>query len=185
MIDYVLAQTDDELRQVLDLQSRYHSAVLPTEESRKNGFLTVKHDFSLLKEMNEAARHIIAKDADKVVAYALVMLPSFREKIPILDPLFERLGQIMYRSKPIAEYSYYVMGQVCVHEDYRGRGIFAGLYAKHHSAYAHQFDCCVTEIATRNTRSVKAHQNVGFETVHTFTDDTDEWNVVVWGWAAY
>ncbi|HMQ49059.1 MAG TPA: GNAT family N-acetyltransferase [Saprospiraceae bacterium] len=182
MIDFVLAQTDDELQQVLDLQALYHSSVLPTEELRKNGFLTVKHDFPLLKDMNEAARHIIAKDAGKVIAYALVMLPSFREKIPILDPMFERFEQIEYRSKAIAGYNYYVMGQVCVQEGYRGRGIFAGLYNKHRVAYANQFDCCVTEISTRNLRSIKAHQNVGFEHVYTFKDETDEWNVVVWDW---
>jgi len=38
----------------------------------------------------------------------------------------------------------------------------------------------VTEIATRNHRSNNAHKRVGFVTINTFRDETDEWNVVAW-----
>ncbi|MGI8582907.1 MAG: hypothetical protein ACR2KX_11945 [Chitinophagaceae bacterium] len=35
-------------------------------------------------------------------------------------------------------------------------------------------------IKTKNYRSQKAHEKVGFITIHTYNDALDEWNVVAW-----
>jgi hypothetical protein len=77
---------------------------------------------------------------------------------------------------------YYVMGQICVAENYRGQGVFDGLYQKHREKYSSQFDLLITEVSKRNTRSMKAHERVGFKTVHSFRDHTDEWNIILWDW---
>jgi L-amino acid N-acyltransferase YncA len=94
--------------------------------------------------------------------------------------MFEKFESLQWKNKSLNDYTYYVMGQICVDKQYRGQGLFDALYQKHKEVYSKQFDLIVTEIATRNHRSINAHKRVGFETIDTFTDDTDEWNVVAW-----
>jgi RimJ/RimL family protein N-acetyltransferase len=44
------------------------------------------------------------------------------------------------------------------------------------------YDFVITEIAVRNQRSTRAHERVGFQTMHTFSDAiaNEDWNVVIW-----
>ena len=43
-----------------------------------------------------------------------------------------------------------------------------------------EYDLCVTEIATRNQISVRAHEKMGFEPISTYSDDREEWVIVAW-----
>jgi hypothetical protein len=173
---------DEDVRQVLALQQANLPANISAETAASQGFVTVQHNFELLKKMNDAIPQVIARDGENVVGYALVMLPEFQEMIPVLQPMFAMFDRIEYRQRKIATYDYYVMGQVCVAEGYRGTGIFDQMYLKHRELYSQRFDFCITEIAARNVRSQKAHERVGFKTIHTFEDETDLWNIVLWNW---
>ena len=181
-IEYTTIANDADIRQVLTLQQANLPANISAETASSQGFVTVQHNFVLLQEMNEAIPQVIAKDGETVAGYALVMLPSFQEMIPVLQPMFAMFRDINSHGKKISEYNYYVMGQICVGEDYRGQGVFDGMYQQHKALFADQFDFCVTEIATRNARSLRAHRRVGFETVHQFQDETDHWEIVIWDW---
>jgi GNAT superfamily N-acetyltransferase len=181
-IHFTTITTDDDIRQVLALQQANLSTQVTADVAQSQGFVTVQHNFDLLKAMNEAIPQVIAKDGDSVVGYALVMLSSFQDLIPVLKPMFLMFEHIDYKGKKLVDYQYYVMGQVCVAEGYRGMGVFDGLYQQHRELYRHRFDFVATEIATRNTRSIRAHQRVGFQTIHTFQDETDHWEIVVWDW---
>jgi hypothetical protein len=182
-VRFTTIQDDDDIQQVLALQRANLSSQVSAEVAVSQGFVTVQHDHELLKKMNEAIPQVIAKNGDQVVGYALVMLPSFQDLIPVLKPMFLLFDKIVYLGRNIASYRYYVMGQVCVAEGHRGAGIFDGMYAQHRELYRPQFDFVVTEIASRNTRSIRAHQRVGFETIHRFQDATDHWEVVLWDWS--
>lgn len=172
----------DELQQILDLQQLYLSGQNDSAEEKEQGFVTVKHSFNVLKQMHELSPSVIVKDGDKVIAYALVMTKECQNFIPVLVPMFKSFSKILYNKQPLPSYSYYVMGQVCVHKDYRGMGVFHMLYQHHRELFSKQFDFVLTEIATRNTRSIRAHEKVGFKTIHTFRDTTDEWAIVLWDW---
>ena len=176
------AKTRDELKEILILQEKNHRDTLSNGNGWEDGFLSLKHELALMEKMNVVAPQIIAKAENKVVAFALVMPESFKTEVPVLKPLFEILKDTSYKGKKIISHNYYVMGQICVAKEYRAMGIFDSLYAKHKEIYSKQFALCVTEIATRNKRSMKAHQRVGFEIIHTFRDSLDEWNIVVWDW---
>jgi hypothetical protein len=177
-----LAETEDELNQILSLQSLNLFNAVSAEERKSNGFVTVKHNIELLTKMNNAARQIIAVDNGIVVGYALVMLKEFSEMIPVLTPMFEMFDTISYKNKKLSSYKFYVMGQICIDETHRGHGIFEKLYLKHKEVYANVFDICLTEISESNARSMRAHEKVGFKTVHSFKDKTDQWNIVLWDW---
>jgi hypothetical protein len=174
------AKTEDELAQILQLQQAYHVSSLSVEDANRDGFVTVMHSMDLLRKMNLAASQVIAKDGAKVIGYALVMLKSFSDMIPVLQPMVNRLSTVTYRGKTVTDYSFYIMGQICVAENYRGKGVFDSLYEKHKELYGSSYDLCVTSVSTRNKRSMSAHERVGFETVLTFRDQTDEWNILVW-----
>jgi GNAT superfamily N-acetyltransferase len=182
-IHYGTAATEEDLHQILSLQRANHASTLSHVQADRDGFVTVMHSFELLKQMNDATPQVIAKDGDRVVGYALVMLKSFGNLIPVLQPMVNRLSTIQNGSKKITDCAFYIMGQICVDEAYRGKGIFDLLYSKHKELYQSRFELCVTSVSRRNKRSMRAHERVGFTTVQTFQDLTDEWNILVWQWS--
>lgn len=182
MVTFTTAQTQEELEEILALQAINLSTSVSRREAQEQGFVTVHHDYPTLAAMNEPYAHIIAKAEDKVVGYALVMLPAFGDQIEVLTPMFQKINQLSFKGQSLQKMSYFVMGQVCIAKAYRGLGIFKGLYNTMRTKMSPHFDCIITEVATRNTRSARAHEKVGFETIHTFEDATDEWAVIAWDW---
>lgn len=177
-----LAENDTELQQILSLQQENLLINLSADEQKDQGFVTLHHTLSLLQQMHKLAPNVIVKDGHKLVGYALTMAPGCRRLVSGLEPMFRLLDTLYYKEKLIADLSYYVMGQVCVDKNYRGQGVFQLLYDFHRKSYAATYDALITEIATRNHRSLRAHEKVGFEIIHTHRDELDEWAVVLWDW---
>ena len=68
------------------------------------------------------------------------------------------------------------MGQICIDKSYRGQGIFSELYQEMAKRMNGDFDYIITEIASRNHRSLRAHQKIGFETIKTYQiENEEEW----------
>ena len=180
-LEYTTLATNQEIEQLLALQQSNLPNNISPDEALAQGFVTVEHDFELMKAMNDAEAHIIAKDGEAVVGYCLVMLESFQDRIPVLQPMFDLFATLHYKEKPLSNYNFFVMGQVCVDKAYRGQGVFDGMYAALGETYGDKYDFVITEIATRNIRSIKAHQRVGFELLHQYTDPRGEaWDIVLW-----
>lgn len=173
-----------EIFGILTLQQQNLRSKLSQKTIESQGFVTVEHDFEVLKAMNDAQPSVIAKDKDKVVGYCLSMLPQFRNDIPILSGLFDTIDMIKYEGKLLKDYPYFVMGQVCVDKDYRGIGLFDRMYEHLREAFSDKFELCVTDISSKNIRSLKAHARVGFKAIHEFFEDAldENWIVVVWDW---
>jgi len=182
MIQASLTNTTQDLQQILRLQEENHARNISETELRSQGFVTLRHDIKILEQMHNLAPSVIIKEDNNVVAYALTMLQECRQLIPDLEPMFALLDGLSWNGKPLSDHSFYVMGQVCVAKEYRGQGLFDELYRHHKKIYQRQFDLIITEIATRNHRSIRAHERVGFKTIHTHLDELDEWAVVGWDW---
>lgn len=174
---YKRASTLDELEQIRTLQLQNSSQNISSEEKLQEGFVTVQHSVDLLEQMNSACAHIIAKDNDAVVGFALVMLSGFRNEIKALIPMFERIDELVPKDK-----TYVVMGQICVDKDYRKQGIFRGLYHFYREELQHQFDYLITEVAAINLRSMQAHEAIGFKIIDTYNEDGIVWNIILWDW---
>ncbi len=174
--------TDDELKQILLLQQQNLRGTNTALIEQEQGFVTVSHTPEALQKMHALEPSIIVKDNNALAGYALVMLKECSNLVPELVPMFDGLGNIIYKGKPLSQYRFYVMGQICVAAAYRGLGVFDMLYRQHRASLAHKYDFIITEIATRNTRSMRAHQRVGFETLQIHSDELDEWAVVIWDW---
>lgn len=182
MLNSTTVNSLKELEQIITLQRANLVGTLPAQEMKEQGFVTVSHTLEMLEQMHELAPSVIIKDNDSVVAYALVMLRECRTLVPALEPMFDNFDKAEWKGRPLKEQSFYVMGQVCVDKAYRGQGLFDQLYQKHKEVYSQRFNVLTTEIATRNHRSLRAHERVGFKTINVYRDELDEWAVVGWGW---
>lgn len=176
-IIYKRASTLDELEQIRTLQLQNSSHNITSEEKLQEGFVTVQHTVALLQQMNSTCAHIIAKDNNIVVGFALVMLSSFRNEIKVLIPMFERIDGLIPKDK-----TFLVMGQICVDKNYRKQGIFRGLYHFYREELQHEFDYLITEVAAINLRSMQAHEAIGFKIIDTYEEDRIIWNIMLWDW---
>jgi len=180
MIQYTSVRTEKDLQQILQLQLANLPKNISAAEAKNQGFVTVHHSLEILHAMNRPHPHIIAKEANHVIGYALVMLQKFKDTIPVLKPMFHKINSLSFHDQPLSTINYFVMGQVCVDKNYRGQGVFNGLYQQMRKEMAPLFDCIITEIATRNTRSMRAHQKVGFEVISIYSTEQEEWAIVGW-----
>eukprot|EP00977_Amphora_coffeiformis_P003967 scaffold795_cov187-Amphora_coffeaeformis.AAC.8 len=223
-VEFAVTCTDQELQEILDLQTANRSENLTREELESQGFVTARHDLQVLRKMHQEYPHVIAKtkktkkknDDDTnlqqqqhVIGYALCMMKSAEVLVPTLSGLFQNIenSTTRYQGKVLVNqsihgkddddnqhhgdnhnhnycyyYKYFVMGQVCVHKDYRGKGIFQGLYQHMKQVMAPHFHGVVTSISTRNQRSLRAHAKVGFSIFHEYSTKEEDWKLVVWDW---
>ena len=184
-LEYTVVSQPHEVDLILALQAENHRDQVDAATAASDGFTSVRHDPAVLQAMNRAHPSAIATSGDRLAGYCLMMPQSFRDQVPILQPMFRLLERLQWRGRPLAgDPRWFVMGQVCVARDFRGMGVFDGIYHQLRATYAPQFDLTVTEISQRNPRSLRAHRRVGFETLHVYLDpEADEtWEVVVWDW---
>jgi hypothetical protein len=182
MLQPALVSDKEELQQILLLQQENLLANISEEERKAQGFVTMHHDLVVLEQMHSLSPSVIIKDNDKVVAYALTMLRECRQLMPGLKAMFNLFDRLEWENKPLNNYRFYVMGQICVAKEYRGLNLVNELYRYHKKIYHSQFDLFITEISTRNHRSIRAHEKAGFKTIHTHRDHLDEWAIVGWDW---
>lgn len=182
MLVTTLVSTPNELQQIHELNQLNLRQNVSAEERQQEGFVSWLYNVELLEQMHQLAPSVIVKDGNDVVGYALATLPEARVFHHDLEEMFQGLEAVNYKGLPLFSYRFYCMGQICVAKEYRGLGLVNSMYQKHRQVYSPQYDFLLTEISTRNPRSQKAHEKVGFQTIHTRMDAMDEWNVVVWEW---
>jgi len=184
-VEYTLVRGPRDVEQILALQAENHRDTVDAATAQSDGFTSVRHEPAVLQAMNRAHPSAIAVAGDVVAGYALMMPQQFRDRVPLLEPMFSLFDRLEWRGAPLAgNPRWFVMGQVCVARAFRGQGVFDGVYHQLRDAYAPQFDFVLTEVSQNNKRSLRAHRRVGFETLHVYRDPAadDTWEVVVWDW---
>lgn len=185
MVFYTTASTDQDLEEILELQVANRPETLSDEELQKEGFVSARHDLSLLQAMNSPHQHVIAKDAEdgKVIGYTLCLLRTFDiDRIPILNGLVKVIESASHRDKSVKDWNYVVMGQVCIDKNHRGKGLFPDLYTMMRKTLSPHFDCIVTSVSDRNPRSLRAHAKVGFQSIHGYSSHGEDWEILLWDW---
>src|SRR6476659_854349 len=142
--------TNEELQQIIQLSYQNLRTKISEEEKNSQGFVSWNYSFELLQKMNAQYPHVVVKDNNKVIGYALVALKEARDFHPALQQMIIDLEPLVYKGRKLSAYKYYVMGQICVDKGYRGKGIFKMLYLKHKTLFEKNYDFVVTEISTGN-----------------------------------
>lgn len=181
-ICYTTASTEADLQGILDLQKQNLPTALTTEEINSQGFVTVVHSLADLKKLNGFEHHVIAKQANEVIAYLLAMTEASQSDIPVLMPMFDAFRKVPFAGKTVSEFDYIVVGQVCVGKPYRGLGILDNCYRFYKETFQKKYAFAITEIDSRNLRSLNAHGRIGFEEVFRYTANEVEWVIVLWDW---
>ncbi|WP_236972872.1 GNAT family N-acetyltransferase [Membranihabitans marinus] len=176
------ARSKKDLQEILTLQGENLTTAISHDERKREGFVTVRHSLLDLEKMNISSSQIVVDGHDQMAGYLLSMRPELKMVIPTLIPMFLLFDKVVYNGRVLSDYRYVVGGQVCIAKSYRGRGLLSEMYHYMKSSFEHQFDLCITEIATDNLRSMKGHEKIGFEIIHQYQDGDINWNIVVWDW---
>jgi len=179
-LTYHRVTTDEELNGILKLQEQNLKEVLSADDKSKEGFVTLKHTFDMLKLMNDKCAHCIAKYDDKVVGYALSMKQDFKKDIPLLVPMFIEIDNALFEKN--TRLNYIAMGQICIDKNHRGQGIFRGLYNFMKDELSKEYDAIITEVDVLNARSSQAHKAVGFEILKNYSSNNQDWELIIWNW---
>ena len=179
-ITFEVASTTAHFEQILELQKQNHFSSISEENQLNEGFVFAAHSLPLLQLMAANAPQVIALFGEKVVGYNLAMTSTMENVLPSLIPMFQEFKKWNYDSLPLMDYHFIVGGQVCVDKDFRGRGLIGSLYRQTKNLVGKNYQLCVTEISTRNVKSLKAHQKIGFEVLGVYNDGVEDWNLVVW-----
>lgn len=183
MIAYTTAKTDEDIQSIIELQKHNLPQNLTEEQMHSQGFVTVVHSFEALHKMNSIEQSIVATNNDEIIGYLLAMTPASKSDIPVLVPMFDAFDNVVYDQKKISGYTYIVVGQVCIAEGWRGKGILDDCYTAYKNHFKSKYEFAITEINSTNKRSIKAHERIGFKLVHSYSDPEGvEWNVVLWDW---
>lgn len=172
-IIYKKATSDEELHQILALQSINLPTLISEEIKQREGFVTVQHTFEILKTMNNKCAHTIAKSNEKVIGYALSMVKDFKEDIDVLKPMFQHIDDHL-----APKVNYIVMGQVCIDSAFRGKSVFRGLYSAMKANLKEEYDIIVTEVDKKNTRSLNAHYAIGFTELFAYHSNNQDWILI-------
>ena len=183
MIIYTTSRNKADLKGIYALQKANLKKNLSEQEIESDGFVTIDHNLETLEKLNAVESHIIAIDDGEIIGYVLAMTKKSKYDIPIIFPMFEEFEKITYEGKLVSEYEYMVVGQTCVHKNYRGKGIIENCFRVYKETFANRYDFSITEIALTNHRSRNAHKKVGFKEIHSYIDlNQTEWVIVVWDW---
>jgi hypothetical protein len=173
MIEYVAAAGGKDYQQMLALQQRNHVDT-PGVAGGADGFVSLAYTAATLELVRGPHHHVLAKSGGEVAGYALVMLREHGDLFPELGPMFDVADQAL-GTRP-----YFVMGQVCVAQAYRGQGVFDGLYHALRTQMRAHFPLVVTEVSRANPRSLRAHERIGLRALG--TDPASPWVVLAWDW---
>jgi len=182
MLTARLVHTEKEIEKIAALSSANLSGNISAETKAKEGFVSWVYTPEILEVLHAVAPSVIVMDGDTLAGYALTLTPDSLEAYPAALPTYEHASTLIHNGRPLGRQRFYLMGQICIAEPYRGQGLVGALYEGHRRFYHHQYDLLLTEISTANPRSLKAHQKVGFQVIDTHHDADGHWDVVLWDW---
>jgi len=180
----VIKQVTDfsELEGIRNLQEVNLKRNLTEEEAVLEGFVTAEYTIEFLARLHQLVPSVIAKEEDRVVGYAIAASTAIRKEHDLLGDLINNIDGIIYNDHLLKDSRYIVVGQLCVARDYRGLGLVRQMYNHFKSYLSSDYDYCLTDVASDNPRSLKAHLKSGFHVVDTLHYGGVNWDIVLWDW---
>ena len=182
MITIKLVSEESELEGISQLQKLNHYQYIDKPEALSQGYVSAEYPINFLKEMHHAHPSVIAKHGKAVIGYALVSPKSIRHSHALLGELFDVVDTVNFKGTLLKDSNYVAVGQLCVAKEFRGKGISKLLYNHFKENLSNKFDYCITDVATNNAPSLKAHLSTGFEIVDSQVYGGIHWHIVLWDW---
>ncbi|WP_448520160.1 N-acetyltransferase family protein [Rhodoflexus sp.] len=168
-----------DLQQIIDLQRANLRENISQAAQQAQGFVVARYDIPFLQRLYAAEPPVVAYDDEKVVGYCLPMPLDVAATSAFLQSTADIIAKLSYEGKPLTDWRYCLMGQICIAESHRGAGLFDKLYFAMRDQLKGRYDLVVTEVSYRNQRSMRAHQRIGYKIIHSYDHD-ERWAVVAW-----
>lgn len=182
MIQFSRVKSHSDLVKIKALQNENLRSLISETEASDQGFLTAEYSLSFLEKMNNACPSVIAKENDSLIGYCLAAVQSIRGDHELLEDLFAKIDETLYKEQVLKYSNYVVVGQLCVKRNFRGRNIAQGLYSHFKTSLSPDFEYCITDIQQTNKRSIHTHLKAGFEIIGSLTFNSEPWVMVLWDW---
>ena len=173
----------EELTGVLALHQENYFKNISKEESLAEGFVTAEYDGKSLQLMHTLCPSVIAKDGEEVVGYVLAVTKEFYGHNKLLDQLFDSIDKLNFEGQALVDQNYILCGQLCVKKGHRGQGIARKMYEYYRDEMHNQYPYCITDVASSNPRSVKAHSKTGFQVIDSTSYDGVKFDIILWDWS--
>lgn len=137
---------------------------------KSNGFVTtnITEEQMAALILNENGV-TIAKDGDKIVAFALAASWKFWSVWPFFVNMIKELPKFSFEGESLSTENTYQYGPVCVDSAYRGSGVFEQVFAASLASMKDRYPLMATFINMVNPRSYAAHtRKAGMEEVGRF-----------------
>lgn len=159
--------TKQDIPAVLALLKANHADNV-TDKSQ--GFVTTNMTEQQMAALIEQENGVtIAKDGDKVVAFALAASWKFWSEWPFFAYMIQELPKFSFEGQQLTTKNSYQYGPVCVDHAYRGRGVFEKVFFASLSSMRDRYPIMATFINQINPRSYAAHtRKVGMTEVGRF-----------------
>ncbi|WP_369753101.1 GNAT family acetyltransferase [Flavobacterium sp. WC2409] len=142
---------------VLSLQELYLVSNL-TEAEKQFGFVTTPFTIAQLTQVIENKGLFIAKDNQKVIAYIFAESWAFFNQWPIFNYMSSLFPNLTFQDfNPITTTNSFQYGPICIHADYRGKGLIKPLFEFMRSHIVERYPLALTFINKKNIPSLKAH----------------------------
>lgn len=170
---------EEDLADILRLQQENLGQNISEAEKEKQGFVSLETPEKLLREILDQEGITVARINGKVVGYLMPMSVEQCKQALLLHPFIEKFETVKFENKPLNEYRYCILGQVCVDKQYRGKGILEKLYEELKSRLAKKYDIGISEIGANNPRSLHVHlDKLGFKITEQYTAQGKDWYIV-------
>lgn len=146
-----------------------HVDYMPQEE-RINGFVTTNMtDEQLTRLIVEQNGVTIAKDGDRVLAFAFAAPWEFWKEWPFFANMISILEQYQFRGVTLTTANTYQYGPICLDKSVRGSGTFEKVFFASLATMADRYPIMATFVNQANPRSYTAHsRKAGMDTAGTF-----------------
>jgi L-amino acid N-acyltransferase YncA len=157
----------DDFEKMVPLQNQNLATAL-SDDQKSDGFLSAAFTAEQFKRMSESVAVVVALDATDVIGFVCASTAEFNSSSPLPAAMIARFPEVMIGTQRLDKLKSFVAGPVCVDKNYRGQGVFEGLYAELFENSPVEYQVALALISTANPRSVRAHAKLGMEVVDSF-----------------
>jgi hypothetical protein len=176
-MEYRIADTDD-IAGVINLQMQYLYVNL-SEEERAKGFVTTPFNEDQLRAIIEKRGLFIADDNGRIAGYAMAADWGYFLQWPIFCHMTGLFPDLKFGNIRITVKNSFQYGPVCIHELYRGSGVFQELFNKMRHEMSAQYPVGLTFINKINTVSFNAHtRKTGSTVIGEFRFNNNEYHIL-------
>lgn len=116
MLPIIKSAKERDYDRIIELQEKN---LLTNLSTKKDGFLTVEFSIEMLAEID-----IVVAEVEGVLAgYFMAQSLDFNKRFPLLNEIISRFSSTSFKGKSIECLNPFIVGPMCVSEEFRGRGL--------------------------------------------------------------